>query len=92
MPITTAEEERLLYLTQLDETCRDSELELEAHKHRVKAQYNKKVKPHSYQEGDLILLYGRKHDLLGAATLQPLWIGPYVVKISLSKGAYELQD
>ena len=34
----------------------------------------------------------KKHDLLGAGTLQPLWLGPHVVKKVLSKGAYKLQD
>ena len=92
LPGTIVEEECLLYLNQLDETHRDAELALEAHKHRVKTQYDKKVKPRSYEEGDLVLLYDKKHDLLGAGTLQPLWIGPYVVKKALSKGAYELQD
>eukprot|EP00253_Pinus_taeda_P032111 PITA_32111 len=89
---TIAEEERLLYLNQLDETRRDAELALEAHKHRVKAQYDKMVKPRSYREGDRGLLYDKKHDLLGAGTLQPLWIGPYVIKKALSKWAYEIQD
>jgi len=92
LPCTTAKEECLLYLNQRDETRQDAEFALEAHKRRVKSQYDKKVKPHSYEEGDLVLLYDKKHDLLGAGTLQPLWLSPYVIKKSLSKGAYELQD
>ena len=64
----------------------------EAHKRWVKAQYDKKVKPRSYQEGDPILLYDKKHDLLGRETLQPLWLSPYAIMKSLSKGKYELQD
>ena len=72
LPNSTTEEECLLYLNQLDETHQDDELLLKAHKHRVEAQYEKKVKPRSYQEGDLVLLYNTKHDLLGAGTLQPL--------------------
>jgi len=89
---TTTKEDHLLYLNQLDETRRYVELALEAHKRRVKAQYNKKVKPHSYREGDLVLLYDKKHDLLGVGPLQTLWLDPYVVMKALSEGAYELQD
>lgn len=62
---TTAEEEHMLYLNQLYETHWDVELALEAHKRRVKAQYDKKVNPCSYQEGDIVLLDDKKHDLLG---------------------------
>ena len=79
VPSTTATEERLLSLDHLDETHRDATLALEAHQRRVKAQYDKSVKPCSFQEGDLVLLYDQKHDLLGVGTLQPLWLDPYIV-------------
>ena len=92
MPCTTAKEECLLYLNQRDETRQDAEFALEAHKRRVKSQYDKKAKLHSYQEGDLVLLYDKKHDLLGVGTLQPLWIDPYVIAKTLLEGTYELQD
>lgn len=92
LPDTTTEEEQLLYLNQLDEAHWDATLALEAHKHRVKDQYDKNVKPCSYQEGDLVLLYDKQHYLLGTIILQPLWIGPYVITKALSKGANELQD
>jgi hypothetical protein len=45
LPNTTAEEERLLYLMQLDETHRDVALVIKTHKKCVKAQYDKHVKP-----------------------------------------------
>jgi hypothetical protein len=54
---TSAEEERLLYLMQLDETLRDTTLVIETKKKRVKSQYDKHVKPRVFFEGDLILLY-----------------------------------
>ena len=90
LPHTTAIEERLVSLNHLDETRRDATLALEAHQRQVKAQYDKSVKPHSFQEGDLLLLYDQKHDLLGVGTLQPLWLGPYIFTKVLSKGAYKL--
>jgi hypothetical protein len=57
LPNTSAEEERLLYLIQLDETRRDPTLVIEAQKKRVKAEYDKHVKPHIFSKGDLVLLY-----------------------------------
>jgi hypothetical protein len=45
LPNTSIEEERLLYLTQLDETYHDATLVIETQKKRVKAQYDKHVKP-----------------------------------------------
>jgi hypothetical protein len=57
LPNTSAEEEHLLYLMRLDETRRDATLVIEAQKKRVKAQYDKHVKPRVFSEGDLVLLY-----------------------------------
>jgi hypothetical protein len=45
LPNTSAEEERLLYLMQLDETRRDATLVIETQKKCVKSQYDKHVKP-----------------------------------------------
>lgn len=92
LPDITAKKEWLLSLDQLDETCRDATLALEAHQCQVKAQYEKSIMPRSFQEGELVLLYDQRHDLLGERTLQTLWLGPYIITKFLSKGAYELQD
>ena len=45
LPDTTELEECLLHLEHLDEQCRDALTANEAHKNRVKIQYNKSVKP-----------------------------------------------
>jgi hypothetical protein len=92
LPNTSAEEEPLLYLMQLDETRRDDALVIETQKKRVKAQYDKHVKPHVFSEGDLVLLYEQDRDLLGDGKFDPMWHGPYIVKRVLEKGAYELVD
>jgi hypothetical protein len=80
LPNTSVEEERLLYLMQLDETRRDAALVIETQKKRVKSQYDKHVKPRVFSEGDLVLLYEQDHDLLGAGKFEPMWRGPYIVK------------
>ena len=92
LPGTSEEEAHLLELIQLDETHRDVALANEAHKKRVKAQFDKNVKPHDFSEGDLVLLYDQESDKLGAGKFKSLWMGPYIVKWVLAKGAYELMD
>jgi hypothetical protein len=57
IPNTSTEEERLLYLMQLDETCRDVSLVIENQKKCVKSQYEKHEKTRVFSEGDLVLLY-----------------------------------
>ena len=64
----------------------------EAHKRRIKAQYDKNVQPHIFSEGDLVLLYDQEADVIGTRKFKPLWHGPYIVKIVLAKGSYELVD
>jgi hypothetical protein len=51
---------------RLDETRRDATLVIESQKRRVKAQYDKHVKPHVFSEGDLVILYEQDKDVLGA--------------------------
>ena len=89
---TSEEEARFLELIHLDETRRDAVLANEAHKKRVKAQFDKNVKPRVFFEGDLVLLYDQESDKLGASKLKSLWMGPYIVKRVLAKGTYELMD
>jgi hypothetical protein len=54
---TSVEEEHLLYLMQLDGTCRDIVLVIETQKKCVKDQYDKNVKLRVFSKGDLVLLY-----------------------------------
>lgn len=92
LPGTLEEDARFLELIQLDETCRDSTLANEAHKKWVKVQFEKNVKPHVFSKGDLVLLYDQESNKLGAGKFKYLWMGPYIVKRVLAKGAYELVD
>jgi len=38
------------------------------------------------------LVYDQEHNKLDASKFEPLWVGPYIVKCALAKGAYELVD
>eukprot|EP00253_Pinus_taeda_P028846 PITA_28846 len=92
LPNTTPLEERLLYLERLDETRRLANLAIETQKRRVKSHFDQAVRPRSFNEGDLVLLYDQANDKLGPGTLESIWLGPYIVKKVLEKGAYELID
>ena len=65
LPDTSAEEERFLYLNNLNETRRDAALANEAHKKRIKAQYDKSIQPCAFNEGDLVLNYDQRYEKLG---------------------------
>lgn len=92
LPNTTPLEERLLYLERLDETRRLASLAIETQKKRVKTHFDQNVRPRSFVEGDLVLLYDQAKDKLGAGKLESMWRRPYIVKNVLQKGAYELID
>ena len=92
LPNTFPEEERLLYLERLYKTCHLVALVIEAQKGRVKAHFEQSVSPHSFIEGDLILLYDQARNKLGEGKFQPMWHGPYIIKCVLQNGAYELSD
>lgn len=89
---TFVAEECFLYLTWLNETHRDAALASKAQKKWFKEQYDQNVKPRSYLEGYLVLVYDQEHDKLGVGKFNPMWHGPYIVKCALAKGAYELFD
>eukprot|EP00253_Pinus_taeda_P011188 PITA_11188 len=72
LPGTSEEEARFLELIQLDETHRVAASTNKAHKKRVKAQFDKNVKPHVFSEGDLVLLYDQESDKLGAGKFKSL--------------------
>ena len=55
LPNTTSEEEHLIYLNKLDETCRDASLENEMHKQQIKSPYDRSVQPFPFNKGHLVL-------------------------------------
>ena len=85
-------EERLVHLEHLDEQHRDVLTANQAHKNRVKNQYDKSVKPRIFSEGELVLLWDQDKEPLGAGKFKAMWLGPYVVSKVLKKGTYELID
>lgn len=53
-------------------------------------QYDKSVKPRVFSEGDLVLVYDQKNDTLGVGKFVSMWLGPYIVKHIIRKGAYKI--
>eukprot|EP00253_Pinus_taeda_P007345 PITA_07345 len=92
LPETLSLEERLLRLEHLDEQRRDATMMNEAHKKRVKTQYDKSVCPRVFSEGNLVLVYDQDIDALGAGKFKPMWYGPFIIKRVLEKGSYVLID
>ena len=92
LPDTNKLEKRLIYLEKLDETRRDAATTNKVHKHWVKSQYDKWVKPRVFLEGDLVLVYDQKNGTLGKGKFVSMWLGPYIIKCVLEKGAYKIVD
>ena len=90
LPNTYTEEERLLHIHSLDETRREASFNVEAHKKRVKSQYDRVSRPRVFLEGDLVLVYEQDNDKIGKGKFVPKWFGPLVVKTVLKRGAYDL--
>jgi hypothetical protein len=91
-PDTSPLEEWLLYLERLNEQRHDVALSNEAHKHKVKCQYDQSVHPWIFSEGDLVLVYDQDKDPLGEGKFKPMWFRPFIIKEVLKKGAYRLVD
>ena len=89
---TSVEEERFLYLNNLDETRRYASLANEAHKKCINVHYDKSIQPRAFNEGDLVLTYDQRYDKLGKEKFESMWFDPFIISKVLEKGAYELVD
>ena len=92
LPDTSELEECLLHLEHLDEQRRDALTTNQAHKNRVKSQYDKSVKPQIFFKGELVLLWDQDKEPPGVGKFRSMWLGPYIISKVLKKGAYELID
>ena len=90
LPNTSTEQEWLLHLHSLDETRREASLNIEAHKKRVKSQYDKASHPRVFLEGNLVLVNDQDNDKIGKGKFVPKWFVPLVVKTVLKTSSYEL--
>ncbi|XP_057760837.1 uncharacterized protein LOC130981250 [Arachis stenosperma] len=88
----TNEETRRSELDTLEETREESRAGSEAIQLMIQRKYNKKVRPRTFREGDLVLR--RLEDVRkpkGEGKLATNWEGPFRVTRVLGRGAYSLQ-
>ena len=85
---------RLQELEALDEKRLEAQQLLECYQARLSSTFNKRVKPRSFQVGDLVLTVQRliitTYRTGNKFTLK--WDGPYVVQEVYTNGAYKLID
>ncbi|XP_012839468.1 PREDICTED: uncharacterized protein LOC105959853 [Erythranthe guttata] len=83
---------RLAELEALDEKRLEAQQSIECYQARLSRAFNKKVRPRSFQVGDLVLAVRRPiivtHKMGNKFTSK--WDGPYVVKEAYTNGAYKL--
>ncbi|XP_074283795.1 uncharacterized protein LOC141608333 [Silene latifolia] len=85
---------RLAELEALDEKRLEAQQKLQCYQARLSRAFNKKVRPRSFQVGDLVLAVRRpiitSHKPVGKFTSK--WDGPYVVQEVYTNGAYKIVD
>ncbi|XP_074298651.1 uncharacterized protein LOC141629572 [Silene latifolia] len=85
---------RLAELEALDEKRLEAQQKLQCYQTRLSRAFNKKVRPRSFQVGDLVLAVRRpiitSHKPVGKFTSK--WDGPYVVQEVYTNGAYKIVD
>ena len=57
---------------------------------RMKRKYDKYVHYRVFYEVNLVLLYDKNKNRLGAGKFMSMWLEPYIVSKFQKKGAYEL--
>ncbi|KAK9714901.1 hypothetical protein RND81_06G129300 [Saponaria officinalis] len=85
---------RLAELEALDDKRLDAQQKLECYQARLTRAFNKKVRPRSFQVGDIVLAV-RRHIIISHKTgnkFTPKWDGPYVVQEVYTNGAYKIVD
>ena len=79
-------------LEQANEDCHASLQMIKASKTRSKSHYEPHVHPHTFSEGDLVLVYDQDNDKLGKGKFGSMWYGQYVIHRFLRKGKYILAN
>ena len=83
---------KLQELVLLDEHWQVACDHLQAYQQRMSWSYNKTVKPHSFQLGDLVLRENPKNQQQRTqkGKFEPNWLGPYIIIAVFGSGAYQL--
>jgi hypothetical protein len=93
LPYTYPLEELLVHLEKLNEQRRDAALANEAHKHKVKCQYDRFVRPQIFSNGDLVLVYDQDNQNFQLSVYSDAdWANCMDERKSMSGGAFFLGD
>ena len=76
----------MLYLSHLDEIRRDAALANESHKNHIKKRYDRAVRPQTFLEGDLVLVYDQDKDALGVGNSNHFGMVPTLFQKYYKKG------
>ena len=57
-----------------------------------KSHFDSGFHPHTFSEGELVLVYDQSNDKLGKGRFDSMWYVPYVIHRFLGKGAYILVE
>ena len=85
---------RLEELEALDEKRLEAQQRIECYQARMSKSFNKKVRPRSFQVGDLVLAVRRPIIITHktGSKFVPKWDGPYIVQEVYTGGAYKIVD
>ena len=85
---------RLEELEALDEKRLEAQQRLECYQARLSRAFNKRVRPRSFQVGDLVLVMRRPINISHKTgnKFTSKWDGPYVVQEVYTNGAYKIVD
>jgi hypothetical protein len=73
-------EKRILYLTKLHEKREEMMDRIIENQGRVKKLFDKRARPRKFMEGDLVLLWDKRHEPRGMhSKFQNLWKGPFKI-------------
>lgn len=77
----------------LDEKWQSALNHLQGYQNKMRRSYNKRVNPHYFEVGDIVLNENHKnlteHEKLGK--FEPNWLGPFVITKVVGNDAYHLQ-
>ena len=65
---------------------------IKAMKTQLKSHFDSHFHPHTFNEGDLVLVYDQAKNKLGKGKFDSMWYNPYVIHRYLGKGAYILAN
>ena len=73
-------DKRILYLTRLEEEQEKLVDHITEHQGRVKNLFDRRTRPRKFMEGDLVLLWDKRHESRGMhSKFQSLWKGPFKI-------------